>query len=134
MDIEKPDWMIYGNILMSILTPYEWLIHEGFLYVTHDLKRFKKRKELMACYSSICLFWTKRNWFAKKRYDFKMKRDGPTCSTEKDCSSHLYDSNLFKSIDSWTYVLYRKDCSSHLYDSGLLYIVLVCGPLWFHNT
>ena len=58
----------------------------------------------------------------------KMKRDGPTCSPEKDCSSHLYDSNLFKSIDSWTYVLYRKDCSSHLYDSELLYIVLVCGP------
>ena len=71
------------KILMSILTPYEWWIHKGFLYVSHNLKRFKKRKELMACYPSICLFETKRNWLPKRLYDFKMKRDGPTCSTEK---------------------------------------------------
>ena len=56
MGIEKHDWMIYENILMSVLTPHEWLVHEGFLYVSHNLKRFKKRKELIACHQSICLF------------------------------------------------------------------------------
>ena len=41
---------------------------------------------------------------------------------------YLYDSNLDKSIDSWTYVLYKKICNSHLYDSGLLYVFWVGGP------
>ena len=37
----------------------------------------------MACYPSICLFEQKGIDWLKSLYDFKKKRDGPTCSTEK---------------------------------------------------
>ena len=36
----------------------------------------------MACYPSIYIL-NKKNLLTKKLYDFKKKRDGPTCSTEK---------------------------------------------------
>ena len=52
------------------------------IYVSHNLKKIQKEKGLMACYPSICIS-NEKNWLTKKLYDFKKKRDGPTCSTEK---------------------------------------------------
>ena len=50
----------------------------------------------MACYPSICLFEQKGIDWLKSYIALKWKEMDLRALQEKDCSSHLYDSDLFK--------------------------------------